>query len=38
MIFAYNSYVSQEIKAVSDKVQIPPLLRQRHDAAIGLLL
>jgi len=25
-----------DVKAVSNKVQVPPLLRQRHNAAIGL--
>jgi len=27
----------QDVKTVSSKVQIPPLLRQRHNAALGLL-
>jgi len=40
MIYAYNSrYISQEIKCkrCSCKVQVPPLLHQRHNAVLRLL-
>ena len=39
MICLYSRYLrrKQDGKAVPSKVQVPPLLRQRHNAALGLL-
>jgi len=32
-----NVLRKKDVKAVSSKLQVPPLLRQRHNAVLGLL-